>query len=131
MVNAISCTAVEPASRMWYPEIEMVFHFGTFLAQYSKMLVMIRIDGLGGYTYVPRAMYSFNRSFWMVPLMAVDGTPCSSATSSYMSSKMAAVELMVIDVVTLSSGRSFSNRRMSAIESMATPTLPTSPSARA
>jgi len=25
-VNASSWTAVEPASRMWYPEIEIVFH---------------------------------------------------------------------------------------------------------
>ena len=43
---------------------------------------------------------------------------------------MAAVALMVIDVVTLSSGRPASRIRMSSIESMATPTLPTSPSAR-
>ena len=28
-VNASSCTAVAPASRMWYPLTEMVFHFGT------------------------------------------------------------------------------------------------------
>ena len=46
------------------------------------MSVMIRIDGRGGYTYVPRAMYSFRRSFWIVPLIALAGTPCSSATSS-------------------------------------------------
>ncbi len=32
-VNASSCRAVEPASRMWYPEIEMVFHCGTSSAQ--------------------------------------------------------------------------------------------------
>ena len=38
--------------------------------------------------------------------------------------------LMVIEVVTLSSGRPASRSRMSAIESMATPTLPTSPSER-
>jgi hypothetical protein len=31
------------------------------------MSVMIRIDGRGGYTYVPLAMYSLSRSFWMVP----------------------------------------------------------------
>ena len=43
----------------------------------------------------------------------------------------AAVALIVIDVVTLSSGRPASSSRMSASESMATPTLPTSPSARA
>ncbi len=43
---------------------------------------------------------------------------------------MAPVALIVMDVVTLSMGRSAMSRRMSARESMATPTLPTSPSAR-
>ncbi len=43
---------------------------------------------------------------------------------------MAPVALIVMDVVTLSIGRSAMRRRMSARESMATPTLPTSPSAR-
>ena len=43
---------------------------------------------------------------------------------------MAPVALIVIDVVTLSIGRSAMSRRMSASESMATPTLPTSPSDR-
>ena len=38
--------------------------------------------------------------------------------------------LMVMEVVTLSIGRSAMSRRISARESMATPTLPTSPSAR-
>ena len=33
------------------------------------MSVMIRMLGFGGYTYVPRAMYSFSRSFWIVPLI--------------------------------------------------------------
>ena len=42
---------------------------------------------------------------------------------------MAAVALIVIEVVTRSSGRSASSARMSPTESMATPTLPTSPSA--
>ena len=27
-VNAISCTGVAPASAMWYPEMEIVFHRG-------------------------------------------------------------------------------------------------------
>ncbi len=80
--------------------------------------------------YVPRAMYSLSRSFWMVPLIAPAGTPCSSATSSYISSRIAPVELMVMLVLTLSSGRSASSWRMSAMHEMATPTLPTSPSAR-
>ncbi len=31
--------------------------------------------------YVPRAMYSLSTSFWIVPVSALAGTPCSSATS--------------------------------------------------
>ena len=75
-------------------------------------------------------MYSLSRSFWIVPPMSAPETPFSSATNSYIRRRIAAVELIVIDVVTLSRGMSASSRRMSAIESMATPTLPTSPSAR-
>jgi hypothetical protein len=30
--------------------MEIVFHLGTCFEQYSKMSVMIRIDGRGGYT---------------------------------------------------------------------------------
>jgi hypothetical protein len=33
---------------MWYPLIEIVFHFGTCSAQNAIMSVMIRIDGSGG-----------------------------------------------------------------------------------
>ena len=44
-----------------------MFQRGMRSAQYSKMSVMIRIDGRGGYMYVPRAMYSLSRSFWIVP----------------------------------------------------------------
>ena len=47
-MKATSCTAEQPFSRMWYPEIEIVFHFGTFSWQYSKMSVVSRIVGSGG-----------------------------------------------------------------------------------
>ncbi len=47
-VKATSCTAVEPASRMWYPEMEMVFQFGRFSAQYAKVSTISRMDGRGG-----------------------------------------------------------------------------------
>ena len=80
--------------------------------------------------YVPRAAYSFSRSFWTVPLIAEASMPCSSATSSYINSKIAAVALIVIDVDTVSSGMPSKSRAMSSTESIATPVLPTSPSAR-
>ena len=73
-------------------------------------------------------MYSFRMSFWIVPRSLVRETPFSSATAMYKQSKIAAVELMVIDVEILSSGRFARSVRMSSIESMATPTRPTSPS---
>ena len=47
-VKAISWTAVEPASRMWYPEIEMVFQFGISFAQYENVSTTRRIEGRGG-----------------------------------------------------------------------------------
>ncbi len=47
-VKASSCAAVAPASRMWYPLTETVFHFGTSFEQNAKMSVMSRIDWRGG-----------------------------------------------------------------------------------
>src|SRR5581483_5476949 len=47
-VNASSCTALEPASRMWYPEMLTGYHWGTFFEQYSIMSPIRRIEGLGG-----------------------------------------------------------------------------------
>ena len=89
-----------------------------------------RIDGFGGKMYVPRAAYSFSRSFWTVPESADASMPRSSATSSYSRSRIGAVALIVIDVETRSSGIASSNLAMSSTVSIATPVLPTSPSAR-
>ena len=33
---------------MWYPEIEIVFHFGSRSCAYAKRSVVSRIDGFGG-----------------------------------------------------------------------------------
>ena len=74
-------------------------------------------------------MYSLSTSFWMVPVSRAGSTPCSSATSWYSSNRTAAGALMVIDVEISASGRPSSSTRMSSIESIATPTLPTSPAA--
>jgi hypothetical protein len=74
-------------------------------------------------------MYSLSTSFWIVPVSRSPATPCSSATSAYMSSSTAAGALMVIEVETLSSGIWSNSSRMSSSESIATPTLPTSPEA--
>ena len=72
-------------------------------------------------------MYSLRTSFWIVPESLAGGMPCSSATSWYSSKRTAAGALMVIDVETWSRGMPAKSSRMSSIESMATPTLPTSP----
>ena len=47
-VNATSWTAVEPASRMWYPLIEIVFHCGSSRWQKAITSVTIRSEGRGG-----------------------------------------------------------------------------------
>src|SRR5918994_872705 len=44
---------------------------------------------------LPRAMYSFSTSFWVVPVSRSAATPCSSPTSSYSSSSAAAGERIV------------------------------------
>ena len=47
-VNATSCTAVAPASRMWYPLTLIAFHFGISRAQNSTTSTTRRIEGSGG-----------------------------------------------------------------------------------
>ena len=47
-VNASSWAAVAPASRMWYPLIEIVFHFGRWVPHQENVSVTRRIDGPGG-----------------------------------------------------------------------------------
>ena len=75
-------------------------------------------------------MYSLSTSFWVVPRSFSLGTPCSSPTSSYSSSRQAAGALIVIDVETWSSGIPSNAVRMSSIVSIATPVRPTSPRQR-
>src|SRR3954469_4495036 len=48
LVKASPCAAVQRASRMWYPEIEIVFQDGIRSAQYANRSVVRRIDGRGG-----------------------------------------------------------------------------------
>jgi hypothetical protein len=80
--------------------------------------------------YVPRAMYSFRMSFWIVPAIASRRTPRSSATTTYIARSVDAVALIVIEVDTRSSGMPSRRTCMSSTVSMATPTRPTSPTAR-
>ncbi len=74
-------------------------------------------------------MYSFRMSFWIVPDSWRGATFCRRATATYNASRMIAVALMVIDVDTRSSGMPSNSTAMSSIESIATPTRPTSPEA--
>src|SRR5213594_4277255 len=84
--------------------MEIVFHFGTSFAQYSIESTTRRIDGAGGKMNSFWAMNSLRMSFCKVPPSLEAGTPCFSATAMYMHSKMAAGELMVIEVVMSPSG---------------------------
>ena len=79
---------------------------------------------------MPRATYSLRMSFWSVPASARTSAPCRLATATYSASRMIAVALMVIDVETVSRRMPSNSTAMSSIESMATPTRPTSPAAR-
>ena len=68
-------------------------------------------------------------SFWMVPRNLCIGTPCRLPTAITIASKMAAGALMVMLMLTLSSGMPSSSTAMSSRLGMLTPTLPTSPNA--
>ncbi len=61
-VNASSCAAVEPASRMWYPEIETGCISGISCAHHSIMSTTSRSDGSGGKIHSFCAMYSLRMS---------------------------------------------------------------------
>ena len=129
MVKASSCTAVEPASRMWYPLIETVFQRGISRVPNSIVSVTRRSDGSGGKRNSFWATYSLRMSFWSVPSSDARGKPRFSAAAMYMAQIGAAGELMVIEVLTRSSGRPSSRTSMSANELTATPQVPNSPSA--
>ncbi len=127
-MKASSCSDVAPASRMWYPLTEIVFHFGTSFAQNAKMSVMIRIEGRGGKMYSFCAMNSFRMSFWIVPEIFFQSAPCFSATTRYIAKIIAAGELIVIDVVMSPSWMPSNSVSMSASDVTLTPHFPTSPS---
>lgn len=107
----------------------MVFQLDMFWLQYSKMSVIIRIEGLGGKMYMPLATYSFRTSFWTVPPSMAEFTSCFCATAMYMARRTLAGAFMVMLVVTLLSGMPSKRVSMSRNEETLTPTLPTSPKA--
>jgi len=74
-------------------------------------------------------MNSLSTSFWTVPPSFAAATPASSPTTRYIARRTGAVALMVIEVVTRSSGIPSNTRARSSTVSTATPTRPTSPAA--
>ena len=81
-MNATSCAAVDPASRMWYPLMEMGCQPGSSASQYANMSIATRREGRGGKMYVPRAAYSLRMSFCTVPASLRGSTPCRFATAT-------------------------------------------------
>ncbi len=91
--------------------------------------VTSRIDGSGGKRNSFCATNSLRMSFWVVPSRRARGTPAFSAATMYIAQIGAAGELMVIEVLTRSSGSPPSRTSMSARLETATPQVPNSPSA--
>ena len=73
-----------------------------------------RIDGAGGKRNSFWATYSLRMSFWIVPSRAARGTPFFSAATMYIAQIGAAGALIVIEVLTRSSGRPSRSASMSA-----------------
>jgi len=109
--------------------MEIGCHFGALRAQNAIMSATMRMLGRGGEIHSFCAMNSFRMSVWMVPPTLSSGTPCSSASAKYIDSATMAGALMVMDVVTRSSGMPAKRRRMSSRLATDTPSRPTSPAA--
>ena len=75
-------------------------------------------------------MNSLRMSFWMVPANFSGGTPCSSAATTYSARMGSTAPFIVIDTLTADRSMPSNSWRMSRIESMATPAIPTSPATR-
>src|SRR5256885_13565590 len=101
--------------------METVFQLGTWLAQYSIESTTRRMEGSGGKMNSFWAMNSFRMSFCRVPLTPENGTPCFSATARYMARRMAAGEVIVIDVDTSPRGMPRKSVSVSAWQAMTEP----------
>jgi hypothetical protein len=75
-------------------------------------------------------MNSLRTSFWIVPVSAPGCTPCSSPARMKRASTGRTAPFMVIDTLICSRGMPSNSWRMSRMESMATPAMPTSPMTR-
>ena len=106
-----------------------MFHLGISAVQNFIMSTMIRTCGRGGKIHSFCAMYSFRMSACKVPPSWARGTPEFSAATMYCASTIAAGPLIVIEVVIAPMSMPAKSVSMSRTESIATPHLPTSPSA--
>src|ERR1051325_5802529 len=102
----------------------MVFQRGTQRAPKSKVSTTSLVLGRGGKMYSFCAMYSLRMSFCVVPEIFFQSAPCFSATTRYIAHSTEAGELMVIEVVTCSTGMASNSVSISASELTATPHLP-------
>ncbi len=75
-------------------------------------------------------MNSLRMSFWMVPESFSGGTPCSSPATMKRARIGSTAPFMVIDTLICPSGMPWNRVRMSRMESIATPAMPTSPATR-
>ena len=105
----------------------MVFHRGMRAVQWTSMSRMMRRWERRPQIHSFWAMNSLNMSFWIVPCRRAGSMPRSSASASYIASSTTAGALMVIEVLTWSSGMSANSRRMSSRLATDTPSRPTSP----
>ncbi len=72
-------------------------------------------------------MNSLRMSFWMVPASFSGGTPCSSAATTYSARIGSTAPFIVIETDTVDKSMPSNSCRMSRMESIATPAIPTSP----
>ena len=130
IARATDCIVFAPYSMMCVPDTLIALNRGISRLQYSTRSPTSLIDGSGGKIQVPRAMYSFRMSFWIVPRSFFGSTPCFFPTRTYIARMIGAVALIVNEVEIWSRPIPSKIRSKSSSESTATPSFPTSSSAR-
>ena len=106
----------------------MVFQFGALRVQNSTTSIVIRYAPRGGSANVFWPWNSLSESFCTVPRRDSHGTPAFSACASRKLSSTMAGWLIVSEMLTRSMGMPSNRSDISRAVSMATPSLPTSPS---
>ena len=113
---ATSCTAVAPASRMWYPQNSIGSQCGTIAAKCSTTSTASIRLACGGKMNVPRAVNSLSGSFWSMTRSESGATPSSSSATSAKAAKIGPIAFAVVRICRTSLERKTVEQRQQIVD---------------